>query len=70
MSRQGAIMSGAQFLKTRIILPVSDIYDTTAWYERALGFTTSYVHGCGRRGEAEDFANYAIMNRDAVEVHP
>ena len=62
-------MNDVQFLKTTIILPVSDIYQTIAWYELALGFTTKYIHGDGRRGEAEDFANYAIMGRDAVEVH-
>jgi catechol 2,3-dioxygenase-like lactoylglutathione lyase family enzyme len=62
-------MSEPQFLKTRIILPVGDIYDTIAWYERALGFKTVYIHGNGRPGDAEDFANYAIMTRDLVEVH-
>jgi uncharacterized glyoxalase superfamily protein PhnB len=62
-------MTDSQFLKTTIILPVGDIYDTIAWYEKALGFQSRYVHGSGRRGEAEDFANYAIMNRDSVEVH-
>jgi uncharacterized glyoxalase superfamily protein PhnB len=62
-------MSVPQFLKTTIILPVSDIYDTIAWFERALDFQTRYIHGSGKRGEAEDFANYAIMGRDAVEVH-
>lgn len=62
-------MSTPQFLSTTIILPVRDIYETVAWYERALGLQTRYVHGNGRRGEAEDFANYAIMSRDSVEVH-
>ena len=62
-------MADWQFLKTTIILPVSDIYETIAWYEKALGFESRYIHGSGRRGEAEDFANYAIMNCDAVEVH-
>ena len=62
-------MALPQFLKTTIILPVADIYETTAWYENALGFHTHYVHGDGRRGEAVNFANYAIMKRDAVEVH-
>jgi uncharacterized glyoxalase superfamily protein PhnB len=62
-------MADSQFLKTTIILPVSDIYETIAWYEKALGFQSRYMHGSGRRGEAEDFANYAIMNCDAVEVH-
>jgi uncharacterized glyoxalase superfamily protein PhnB len=62
-------MGGQQFLKTTVIIPVADIYDTIAWYERALGFQTRYIHGSGKRGEAEDFANYAIMSRDAVEVH-
>jgi uncharacterized glyoxalase superfamily protein PhnB len=58
-----------QFLGTKLILPVSDIYDTTAWYEKVFGFETVYLHGEGRRGEAEDFCNYAIMARDNVEVH-
>jgi catechol 2,3-dioxygenase-like lactoylglutathione lyase family enzyme len=62
-------MGDGQFLKTTIILPVSDIYETIAWYENALGLQTTYVHGNGRRGETEDFANYAIMSRDEVEVH-
>ena len=62
-------MADSQFLKTTIILPVSDIYETIAWYEKALGFQSRYIHGSGRRGEVEDFANYAIMNRDSVEVH-
>jgi catechol 2,3-dioxygenase-like lactoylglutathione lyase family enzyme len=63
------MMSDVQFLRTTIVLPVADIYDTTAWYKRALGFETRYIHGSGRRGESEDFANYAIMTRDAVGVH-
>jgi uncharacterized glyoxalase superfamily protein PhnB len=62
-------MAEPQFLGVTLILPVSDIYDTIAWYERALGFSTVYVHGKGRRGEEEDFANYLIMTRDAVQVH-
>ena len=62
-------MADSQFLKTTIILPVSDIYETIAWYETALGFQSRYIHGSGREGEVEDFANYAIMNRDSIEVH-
>lgn len=62
-------MSTPQFLSTTIILPVSDIYETVAWYEHALGLQTQYIHGSGRRGEVEDFANYATMSRDSVEVH-
>ena len=62
-------MTELQFLKTTIILPVSDLYAAIEWYERALGFQSRYIHGNGLRGEAEDFANYAIMGRDAVEVH-
>ena len=62
-------MTGAQFLKTTIILPVEDLYAAIAWYEQALGLDVRYVHGSGGRCESEDFANYAIMGRDAVEVH-
>src|SRR6187402_66724 len=58
-----------QFLKTTSILPVSDIYETLAWYEGTLGFETVYIHGKGRRSEVEDFANYAVLRRDSVEVH-
>lgn len=62
-------MGEPQFLKVQVVIPVSDIYETTAWYERALGFETRYIHGSGKRGETEDFANYAIVGRDLVEVH-
>ena len=62
-------MGEPQFLKATVVLPVSDIYDTNAWYERVLGFETLYIHGKGRRDETEDFANYAILSRDAVQVH-
>jgi uncharacterized glyoxalase superfamily protein PhnB len=57
-----------QFIKTSIILPVGDIYDTTAWYEKVLDMQTDYIHGEGRRGESRAFANFAIMSRDGVEV--
>ncbi len=62
-------MSLPQILHATVVLPVSDIYETIALYERALGLETLYIHGSGKRGEAEDFANYAIMVRDSVEVH-
>lgn len=62
-------MGDPQFLKTQVVIPVSDIYETTAWYERVLGFETRYIHGSGKRGETKDFANYAIIGRDLVEVH-
>jgi uncharacterized glyoxalase superfamily protein PhnB len=62
-------MGEPQFLKATVVLPVSDIYDTTEWYQKALGFETLYIHGEGRRGEEEEFANYAIMKRDAVQMH-
>lgn len=35
-------MSTPQFLATTIVLPVSDICETLAWYERALDFQTQY----------------------------
>lgn len=57
------------FLRAQVVIPVSDIYETIAWYERVLGFETRYVHGSGKQGETEDFANYAIVGRDLVEVH-
>jgi uncharacterized glyoxalase superfamily protein PhnB len=57
------------FLKTTTILPVKDLYETLTWYQDILGFENVYVHGEGRRGEVEDFANYAISRRDLVEVH-
>lgn len=62
-------MTSAQVLTATVVLPVSDIDETIAWYERALSFQTQYIHGSGRRGESEDFANYATMKRDSVEVH-
>lgn len=62
-------MNESQFLKTTTILPVKDIYETLTWYQDILGFENVYVHGEGRRDDAEDFANYAISRRDSVEVH-
>lgn len=62
-------MNTPQFLCTTVVLPVSDIDETVAWYGRALDLQTRHIHGNGRRGEEEEFANYAIMNRDSVEVH-
>jgi len=62
-------MGTQQLLLATVILPVSDIYDVVAWYERALGFETRSIHGSGRRGETEEFANYAIMTRESIEVH-
>ena len=62
-------MDEPQFLKTTTVLPVSDIYETQEWYENVLGFRTRSVHGSGRRGEGEHYANFATMRRDAVQVH-
>ena len=62
-------MGEPQFLKAQVVIPVSDLYETIAWYERVLGFETRHIHGSGKRGETEDFANYAIIGRDFVEVH-
>lgn len=62
-------MSTPQFLCTTSVLPVSDIYESVEWYERALSLQVLYIHGNGRRGETEEFANYATMSRDSVEVH-
>ncbi len=62
-------MSDSTFLKTTVILPVSDLYKCISWYQSVLGFQTSYIHGNGRPGEDPNFANYAILFRDGVEVH-
>jgi uncharacterized glyoxalase superfamily protein PhnB len=62
-------MGEQQFLKSTVILPVSDIEEAARWFERALDFRTQYIHGSGKRGETNDFANYAVMSRDAIEVH-
>jgi len=35
---EGNAMSTPQFLHPTIILPVSDIYETVAWYERAFRY--------------------------------
>ena len=62
-------MSEKLFIKTKTIIPVSDIYDTLEWYEKVIGLKTTYIHGSGRRGEEEDFANYAITERDGIDIH-
>lgn len=59
-------MSEQQFLRTIPVLPVRDIAEATAWYERSLGFETVYLHEGEHAGEA---TNYAILRREQVEVH-
>ncbi len=61
-------MSEKLFVRTKTIIPVSDIYDTLEWYEKALGLKSVFIHGEGRRGEAEDFANFAITERDDLKI--
>lgn len=61
-------MPTSQFLSTRLILPVRDVYESTEWYSRVLGMTLVYIHGAQVRGEGEP-ANFASMTRDAVELH-
>lgn len=59
-------MKEPQFLRTIIVLPVSNIEESTKWYEHALGFKTQYLHEGIEEGEA---ANYAVLQRDGVQVH-
>ena len=33
-SLEGDTMDGPMFIKAHVVIPVSEIYDTTAWYER------------------------------------
>jgi Glyoxalase/Bleomycin resistance protein/Dioxygenase superfamily len=62
-------MSESKFLGVRLVIPVVDIYDTMAWYERVLGMKTLYIHRHDRRGEQEDFANYVSMRHDTAAIH-
>jgi len=58
-------MPDPQFLRTVTILPVRDIAEAAAWYERALGFETVYVHEGSTPDEA---TNFATLRRDGVCV--
>lgn len=59
-------MGQPQLLRTNTVLPVHDIPTATAWYEKALGFETVYLHE-GR--DASEVTNYAILRRDGLDVH-
>ncbi len=59
-------MTEEQFLRSIVVIPVSDIDESVAWYRAALGFETLYLHEGDLEGEA---TNYAILRRDNVAVH-
>jgi len=54
-----------QFVRTLTILPVRDIAEAAAWYERALGFQTVYLH---EGASPEEATNFATLDRDGVHV--
>ena len=45
-----------QFLRTIAVLPVSSIEQSAAWYERALGFQTVYLHESEHDDEPTNYA--------------
>ena len=55
-----------QFLRTILVLPVSNIEESVEWYHSVLGFETQYVHEGDNDSEA---TNYAILRRENAEVH-
>ena len=59
-------MSEKQILRTTTVLPVSEIRQSTEWYEASLGLETVYLHESEHEGEE---TNYAVMVRDGVQVH-
>ena len=59
-------MRESRFVKAVLVLPVSDLKASCAWYLHALGFETVYVH----LDPIEDpDGNYATLRRDTAEVH-
>jgi len=59
-------MPTPQLIRTVTVLPVHDIAEATAWYEKALGLETVYLHG---GSTPDEVTNYAILVRDGVQVH-
>jgi uncharacterized glyoxalase superfamily protein PhnB len=59
-------MTHEQFLETIVVLPVSNIEESTAWYREVLAFETVYLHEGDEEGEA---TNYAILRREGAVVH-
>ena len=55
-----------QLLRTITVLPVRDIVVACAWYERALGLRTIYLH---EGASEEEPTNYAVMIQDDVQIH-
>ena len=59
-------MSQSSFIRAVLVLPVSNMKVTTAWYENVLGLETIYLHN----DPVEDpDGNYAILRRDGAEIH-
>ncbi len=59
-------MVDKQFIRTITVLPVNDIAASCAWYEKALGLKTVYLHEGIHEGEV---TNYAILVRDGINIH-
>ena len=54
-------MSDQQFVRTSLVIPVSKMTEAREWYERVLGFETTYLHN----DPVEDpEGNYAQLRRD------
>lgn len=59
-------MRDPRLVRAVLVLPVSDLALSRAWYFDVLGFETVYLHS----DPAEDpDGNYAILRRDTAEVH-
>jgi len=56
----------AHTVGTITVLPVSDIEESTKWYEQTLGFRTTFLNEGDEEGE---LTNYAILKREDVAFH-
>lgn len=59
-------MAESRCVEAMLVLPVGDMAAAREWYARVLDFETVYLH-CDPEDDPE--GNYAILQRDAAEVH-
>lgn len=59
-------MSATQFISAQLVLPIRNMPESCAWYVRALDFEVVFLN---TDPEDDPDGNYAILRRDAAEVH-
>lgn len=59
-------MSNTQFIAAQLVLPVRNLREACEWYAHALDFEVVFMN---TDPEDDPDGNYAILRRDAAELH-